>query len=384
MKISDIELINVLIPLTPSHLPKPVGRNYGAHMIVRVKCDNGLEGIGECYCGNATTAVAAVIRDTLASEIIGHEATNVAGLYERMVRSGFYFGRGLVYSCAVSAVEMALWDIVGKHFGASVHALLGGMVKRAVGPYPTLRAIVNETEEKSVPAYASMQTFSTPEEVAVIALEAVKAGFKSVKLHQVDLASVKTTREALGDEVEITMDPNGYFNTLEAERFAKSLAEYNVGWLEEPIWPPDDYKALAHLRRRSPIPIAGGENESTIFGFERIFEVEAFDILQPEVLVVGGILESFKVFSMAQARNIPIAPHNFRFGPVLAASIHLSLLFPNVVMLETPWFKLETDLLKEGPVISNGYAKLPERPGLGILVDEDVIKEYRVKEFPRK
>jgi L-alanine-DL-glutamate epimerase-like enolase superfamily enzyme len=281
-------------------------------------------------------------------------------------------------------VEIALWDILGKHYGAPVHALLGGVAKRTVAPYPTLRALADEAEDKSVVAYASMQTFRTSEEVAMVAMEAVKAGFKSIKLHQVDLDSVRATREAVGNDIEITIDPNGFFNPLEAERFAKSLVKYNVGWLEEPIWPPDDYKALAQLRRRSPIPIAGGENESTIFGFERIFEAEAFDILQPEVLVVGGILESFKVFSMAQARNISIAPHNFRFGPVLAASIHLSLLFPNVVILETPWFKLEADLLKEGPLILNGCAKLPERPGLGILVDEDVIKEYRIKEFPRK
>jgi L-alanine-DL-glutamate epimerase-like enolase superfamily enzyme len=384
MKISDIQLINILIPLAASALPKPVGRNYGAHMLVRIKCDNGLEGFGEGYCGNATTAVADIIREMLAPEIIGQEATNVGGLYERMVRSGFYFGRGLVYSCAVSAVEMALWDIVGKHFGAPVYALLGGVAKRTVAPYPTLRAIIREAQEKRVPAYASMQTFSAPEEVVVIAKEAVKVGFKSVKLHQVDLASVKATREALGDGVEITIDPNGYFNPLEAERFAKSLAEYDVGWLEEPIWPPDDYKALSYLRRRSPVPIAGGENESTIFGFERIFEEDAVDILQPEVLVVGGILESFKVFSMAQSRNIPVAPHNFRYGPVLAASIHLSLLFPNVIILETPWFQLEANLLKEGPVILNGHAELPDKPGLGVLVDENVVKEYRVKEFPRK
>lgn len=384
MKIVDIELINVLIPLAPSDLPKPVGHNYGAHMIVRVKCDNGLEGIGEGYCGNATTAVAAIIRDMLAPEIVNQEATNVAGLYERMVRSGFYFGRGLVYSCAVSAVEMALWDIIGKYLEAPVHLLLGGVGKRTVAPYPTLRALVDEVEEKSVPAYASMQTFRTPDEVAIIALEAVKAGFKSVKLHQVDLLSVKATRKALGEDAEITIDPNGFFNPLEAERFSKSLVEYNVGWLEEPIWPPDDYNALANLRRRSPIPIAGGENESTVWGFERIFEAEAFDILQPEVLVVGGILESFKVLSMAQARNVPVAPHNFRFGPVLAASIHLSLLFPNVIILETPWFQLEANLLREGPEISKGYARVPELPGLGVVIDEDVIKDYRVKEFPRK
>jgi L-alanine-DL-glutamate epimerase-like enolase superfamily enzyme len=281
-------------------------------------------------------------------------------------------------------VEIALWDILGKHYGAPVHALLGGVAKRTVAPYPTLRALADEAEDKSVVAYASMQTFRTSEEVAIVAMEAVKAGFKSIKLHQVDLDSVRATREAVGNDIEITIDPNGYFNSLEAERFARSLVEYNVGWLEEPIWPPDDYKTLANLRRRSPIPIAGGENESTVWGFERIFEVEAFDILQPEVLVVGGILESFKVFSMAQARNVPIAPHNFRFGPVLAASIHLSLLFPNVVILETPWFQLEANLHKEGPEISNGYAKVPELPGLGIVIDEDVIKDFRVKEFPRK
>jgi len=384
MKIEEIELINVLIPLASSSLPKPVGRNYGAYMLVRIKCDNGLEGIGEGYCGNGTAAVAAVITDMLAPEIIGQEATQIGYLYERMIRSGYYFGRGLIFSCAVSAVEMALWDVVGKHFGAPVYALLGGMARRMVAPYPTLRAIIRETEEKGVPAYASMQTFSTPEEVAAIAKEAVRAGFRSVKLHQVDLFSVKATREALGDRIEITMDPNGFFNTLEAERFAKGLAEYDVGWLEEPIWPPDDYKALAKLRRRSPVPIAGGENESTIWGFERIFAIESFDILQPEVLVVGGILESFKVFSMAQSRNVPLAPHNFRFGPVLAASIHLSLLFSNVVILETPWFKLEADLLREGPIISKGYAKLADLPGLGISLDKDVVKDYCVKEFPRK
>ena len=95
-------------------------------------------------------------------------------------------------------------------------------------------------------------------------------------------------------------------------------------------------------------------------------------------------MESVKVFSMAQSRNIPVAPHNFRFGPAFAAIAQLSLLFPNVRMLETPWFQLEANLLKEGPQIKNGRVTLPEKPGLGITVDEDVVKEYRVNTFPRK
>ena len=132
------------------------------------------------------------------------------------------------------------------------------------------------------------------------------------------------------------------------------------------------------------MPIAGGENECTIWGFKRIFETEAVDILQPEVAYLGGIMESFKVYSMAQSQNVPIAPHNFRYGPVLAASAHLSLLFPNVIALETPWFHLEANILKEGPEISNGQLKLTGKPGLGIVLDEDVVKDYRVDAFPRK
>lgn len=384
MKIEDVELVNVLIPLAPSGLPRPVGRNYGAHMLVRVKCDNGIEGIGEGYCGNATTAVAALIKDMFAPEIIGQEATNILYLYERMYRAGFYFGRVGVNSCAISALEIALWDILGKHYGAPVCCLLGGPGRRIVPPYPSLRGLLGDEENKMVPAYASMQTYATPDDVAVAALKAVKAGYKSVKLHQVDIDSVRATREAVGEEIEITMDPTAYFNPLEAERFAKELAEYDVGWLEEPIWPPDDYSALARLRKRSPVPIAGGENECTIWGFRRIFETEAVDILQPEVVTLGGIMESFKVYSMAQAQNVPIAPHNFRYGPVLAASAHLSLLFPNVITLETPWFQLEASVLKEGPEIINGYVQVSEKPGLGILVDEDVVKDYAVPALPRK
>jgi L-alanine-DL-glutamate epimerase-like enolase superfamily enzyme len=384
MKISKIELLKINIPLAPSDLPKPVGRNYGAFLLVRVKCDNGLEGLGEGYFGNATSAVAALISDMFAPEIISQEATDIGGLYERMYRSGFYFGRIGVNSCAISALEMALWDVVGKFYGAPVYRLLGGSGRGTVAPYPSLRPLELEAEEKGIPAYASMQSYRTPEEVAAVALAAVKAGYRSVKLHQVDIESVKATRQAVGEDVEITMDPTGFFSPLEADRFARKLAEYHVGWLEEPIWPPDDYRALGWLRQRSPVPIAGGENEYTIWGFERLFEANAVDILQPEVANLGGILESFKVYAMAQSRNIAVAPHNFRYGPVLAASAHLSLLFPNVISLETPWFQLEANPLKKGPEIIRGEVRLAEAPGLGIELDEDVARTYAVETFPRK
>jgi L-alanine-DL-glutamate epimerase-like enolase superfamily enzyme len=384
MKIRDIELVNVNIPVATSNLPKAVGRNYGCYMLVRVKCDNGIEGVSDGYYGNSSSAIAAVIKDALAPELIGQDPTNVAGLYERMYRAGFYSGRMGIYFYALSAVEMALWDITGKHYGAPVHALLGGVAKRTVASYPTLRAIIKEKEDDTMPVYASMQTFKTPEEVGIIAKAAKDVGFKSVKLHQVDIESVRAAREAVGDDVEVTMDVNGFFNPLDAVNFSRKLSEYNVGWFEEPIWPPDDYRALSQLRRCSAVPIASGENESTIYGFERLFDADCVDIIQPEVLVTGGILESVKVFSMAQARNIPIAPHNFKFGPVFAATIHLSLLFSSVIIMETPWFKLEADICKVGPTIKNGRAKLSGKPGLGIEIDEDVVKEYRVEKFPRK
>ena len=384
MIIEHITIDNVLIPLAASDLPKPAGRNYGAFMLVRIQCDNGLVGTGEGYSGNASAAVAAVITDMLAPELEGQDPTHIAGLCERMYRAGFYFGRNGVISTAISAVEIALWDIAGQHFKAPLHALLGGSVRGAAAPYPSLRQLVDSQDPLSIPAYASLQTYAHPEEVARSAQAAVEAGYGSVKLHQVDIESVRTTRRALGDSVEITVDPTGYFNPIEAERFAVQLAEYGVGWLEEPIWPPDDYAALARLRSRSPVPIAGGENETTIWGFNRLFEQQAVDILQPEVANLGGILESFKIYAMAQSKNIPVAPHNFRYGPVLAASAHLSLMFPNVIILETPWFQLEADILKTGPEIVGGRVRVPAAPGLGIEVDEEVVRDYRVAAFPRK
>jgi L-alanine-DL-glutamate epimerase-like enolase superfamily enzyme len=134
----------------------------------------------------------------------------------------------------------------------------------------------------------------------------------------VDIESVRAAREAVGDDVEVTMDVNGFFNPLDAVNFSKQLAKYNVGWFEEPIWPPDDYRALAQLRQRSAVPIASGENESTIYGFERLFEADCVDIIQPEVLVTGGILESVRVFSLAQAAKHsqhPTTLNSVRFWP---------------------------------------------------------------------
>lgn len=382
MKIVNVALEKIFIPLAPG-LPEPTGRHYGGHMLVRVRCDNGLEGVGERYCGNATSAVAAVIEDMLAPALIGQEAADVAGLYERMFRSSFYFGRGGIVLNAISALEIALWDILGKHLGVPVYALLGGSVRQSMASFPSLQSLMRKEDKELAPAYASMQTYKTPDDVAEAAMKAVEAGFRSIKLHQIDIESVKATREAVGDEIEISIDPTGRFNPLEAENFAKKLAEYNVSWLEEPIWPPDDYCALARLKSRSPIAIAGGENEGTVWGFRRILDAQAVDILQPEVANMGGILESLKVYALAQSHNIPIAIHNFKYGPVLAASAHLALLFPNVIWLETPWFHLEADILKVAPEISNGHVKLTRKPGLGIEVDEDVIREYRVEVFPR-
>jgi len=380
MKIAEIEVNKVFIPLAPG-LPKPTGNHYGGHMLIRIRCDNGMEGVGERYCGKASSAVETIIHDMLAPAIIGQDPLNIAGLYERMFKSSFYFGRGGIVSNAISGVEIGLWDIFGKHFHAPVYTLLGGSVRQSLAPFVSLQPLVKKVTANTIPAYASMQTYKTPEDVAFAAKKAVNAGFKSVKLHQFDIDSVKAAREELGDDIEITIDPNGYFNPLQAERFAKELADYDVGWLEEPIWPPDDYQALARLRQSSPVPIAGGESESTIWGFRRIFDSAAFDILQPEVANLGGIMESYKIYAMAQSHNIPLAIHNFRYGPVLAASAHLSLLFPNVISLETPWFQLEANVLKEQPEISNGQVKISDKPGLGITVDEDVVKEYRVEAF---
>jgi L-alanine-DL-glutamate epimerase-like enolase superfamily enzyme len=259
---------------------------------------------------------------------------------------------------AISGVELALWDIAGKARGTPVHALWGGPVQ------PRVRA------------YASLLRYDRPEQVAAAARQVVAAGFRGVKLHQTDVASVRATREAVGPEIELMLDVNCPWTPAEAIRMGRALAEYRLAWLEEPVWPPEDYRALARVRAAVPMPIAAGENEGTRYGFRELIARRAVDVLQPSVTKVGGLGEARKICALADSWNVAVVPHSFYFGPGLAATLQLIAATPGIDWVEFPGGELETPLLAAPIEAVDGWVSVPTGPGLGVEVDAAALRRH--------
>ena len=224
--------------------------------------------------------------------------------------------------------------------------------------------------------YASLLRFETPTQVAQAVSAALVLGYTAVKLHQVDVDSVAAAREAAGADVDIMLDTNCPWTVEEAIRLGRRLERYELRWLEEPVWPPEDYAGLARVRQAVRIPIACGENEATVFAFRDIVRAGAADIVQPSITKVGGLLEMKKIATVAAAANVTFVPHSFYFGPGLAATIHVVASTPGVPYMEMPPGHLVTPLMAEPIRCNGGVVTVPEGPGLGADPDPDVLTRY--------
>src|SRR3990170_7204612 len=197
-----------------------------------------------------------------------------------------------------------------------------------------------------------------------------------LKVHQTDVASVRAAREAVGPNVELMLDVNPPGPPAEPLDMAGALEPYRLFWFEEPVWPPEDYTGLAEVARATDTPIALGENESTLFGFREIVERRAGDILQPSITKVGGITEFKKIAALAQAANLPIAPHSFYFGPGLAATLHVAATWGGAMPVEFPTGEHETPFLAKPIVARDGHVEVPTGPGLGVDINEDALRRH--------
>jgi len=227
-----------------------------------------------------------------------------------------------------------------------------------------------------LPVYASLLRYDSPAEVARASAAFASRGFRMLKLHQTDVASVRAAREAVGPDVELMLDTNCPWTPDEAIAMARALAPYRLYWLEEPVWPPEDYSGLARVAAATETPIALGENESTVWGFREIIERRAADILQPSITKVGGIAEFRKIVALAQAANLPVAPHSFYFGPGLAATLHVAASFGGSLPVEFPTGELETPFLTRPIEARDGWVEVPRGPGLGIEINEEAIRRH--------
>ncbi|MBI3636646.1 MAG: mandelate racemase/muconate lactonizing enzyme family protein [Candidatus Rokubacteria bacterium] len=356
MKITEVRAIPLAIPLQAMTPPSPWAPNLAKQILVRVTTDAGLVGWGEAFAYGAPRAVCAMIEDAIAPLVIGEDATRIEALTRKMHEALMIWGRRGLGMFGITGVELALWDLAGKARGVPVYALLGGLTQ------PNVRA------------YASLLRYPTPADVARAAAACVAQGYTAIKLHQIDVESVAAARDAVGDAVDIMLDTNCPWTVDDAIAMGRRLERYRLRWLEEPVWPPEDYAGLARVRAAVSMPIASGENEATAFGYRAMIAAGAADILQPSMTKVGGLGEMRKIAALAAAANVTLVPHSFYFGPGLAATLHFVAATPGIPYVEFPPGRLEAPLTTIRCV--DGRVGVGDAPGLGADPDPAVLARY--------
>jgi L-alanine-DL-glutamate epimerase-like enolase superfamily enzyme len=365
MKIAKIESIPLRIPFTtggPSGAAVwgKAGLQTADSLIVSVTTDTGVVGWGEAFGFVAVPAVKVAIDSILAPECIGRDTTQPGKLSLDLQKKFHVFGRSGALIHGLSAIDIALWDIAGKVAKQPVYQLLGG------------------SDVVSLPSYASLARYNDPEFVAKNVVRALKSGYRHLKLHEIDVNCVRAAREAAGDDVEIMLDVNCPWSVREALDMAKQLRPLNLRWLEEPVWPPENYSGLARVRAEGGIPIAAGENASTVMDFQHLLEAKAVDFIQPSPAKMGGLTELSKVSAMANANNTTVRIHTFYDGPGLLAAIHANAALGGAgAMVEWRYFDLEEQLYGDAIIPKNGVMAVPQGPGLGFEPRADVIRKYR-------
>ena len=327
-------------------------------LLVRVTTDEGHEGWGEAFGFRAVASAKLAVEELIAPICIGQDATRIVPLMLEVQRKLHVFGRGGPLFFGLSAVEIALWDIAGKAANAPLCRLLGG----GVG---------------DLKCYASLLRFTDPAVVRANVGRAKDGGFHALKLHEIEVPAISAARDEVGADVELMVDVNCAWTLNEAQRKVEEIKEFRLKWLEEPIWPPENFDGLAHLRKTHAVPIAAGENVSTLMDFERLLAAEAVDFVQPSVAKMGGISEIRKVFSLAALHNVVGMPHTFYDGPGLLAAIHVTAALGGPdAMIEWRMFDLEAQVYGSALLPRNGRIPVPQKPGLGMDPDPEVIRSY--------
>jgi L-alanine-DL-glutamate epimerase-like enolase superfamily enzyme len=225
-------------------------------------------------------------------------------------------------------------------------------------------------------AYASLPRYQTAEQAVEVAVRCVESGYRAIKLHQRDIESVEQVRKEVGDEITLMVDVNGLWTPRRAVEKIKQLEPFDVLWIEEPVKPMDDYEGLAFVKSRSNIWVAAGENEYTHYGFKEIIDKQAVDILQPDVTKSGGLMVCRKILALAEAWNLQLVPHCYYFGPGVAATLHFAASNRLSDYVEIHAVPLEASFIQPSLRPVNGFLKVPDQPGLGIEIDEEVVKKY--------
>ncbi|MDB5412134.1 MAG: L-alanine-DL-glutamate epimerase [Rubritepida sp.] len=320
-------------------------------LLVRIETEDGLHGWGEGFGFNLVDTTQDALDRLLAPACIGQDATGIAGLCRMLARRFHNFGRNGAVTFGISGIDIALWDLAGKRAGKPLHAMLGKAARRRV------------------PAYASLLRYGVPDDVARNTTAAVQLGYRHIKLHEVNLDCIRAARAAAPMEIPLMLDINCAWDTAEqAVEFCRAVAGMNVRWVEEPVWPPEDFAAIAAVRAAGGVGIAAGECLGEPASLGAMMAAGAVDVVQPSVTKIGisGVLA---VQALAARYGVAVVPHCPYFGPGLLASLHLLAAAPVEEPLEVYFADLAAPPYP-ALIPRRGYVAVPQGPGLGMALDE--------------
>jgi len=371
MKITNVQAIVLKLPEISSEAD-----GTQDDLLIVVETDEGITGYGEVdtspYVGKAVVE-AYMSHGTcygLREVVVGSDPFDHEQIWNDMWAKTYYYGRTGPVMHVMSGIDMAIWDIMGKATGKPVHKLLGGSYSDKVRAYASaLMPSSKDGVKKMVDSYVS-QGFT-----------AIKFGWGPLGYDvHLDIDLVKTARKAAGDHVELMIDIGKRYRLKPAMYVAKALEQLNVYWLEEPL-PAEDYEGYKRLAASTTLRIATGEEESGRLAFDRLIRETHIDVVQPDMSRCGGLTEAKKIATLAADHNILCVPHAFKTGVLVAASIHLIAAIPHAPFLEFSVTEsgIRKELLAEPFVQKDGFVDVPQKPGLGIEINPDVIKKYGVR-----
>ena len=352
---------------------------------VKVQTDEGIHGWGEAYTQSDRDVQVTAHIDQLRRYLIGRDPRAVKH-FTQWAYDDFAGRRGAMdFWCAVSGIEHALWDIVGKAAGMPVHMLLGGPCRGKIRVYAngwggggsSPDALARRAEAVAEMGFTAMKFDPIPGPWRT---------FVSKDVENAAIENVRAVRDAVGWDVDILIEMHRRLAPMHARRIGREIERYKPFWYEEPVL-AENVDALAAVKRDVNIPVVTGEELYTKFEFREVFEKQAADIINPDVCNVGGILELKEIAAMAEPYYVVVSPHNFNSTTLgLAATLQVSAAIPNFLITEY-FVNLEDfgrDIAKTPFAVENGYIQVPDAPGIGMDLDEDRLAAYPYKPFPSR
>lgn len=362
MEIKNVRTTEVSIPAKNRKAPLVT-------YLIEVTTDEGVIGIGESRSQNIPHGILSSIVDKcLKPVVVGCNPFDVELLYDKMYKATQNIGQKGLLIIAISGVELALWDIIGKATKLPVYSLIGGCI------------------HKDIEGYASVGGYP-PAEAVKVAQHCKDLGFNAIKFHAKEVESSIATRKAMGDDFKIMLDVNGLWTPDEAIRKAWELADAKMTWLECPVYPQEDVAGTAKVTAAvgHRVPICAGENEYTIWGFKNFMEKNAVNIINHDTVKCGGLWQAKKIAAMAEVEQILCAPHSACGEVGLETALHLTTSTPNCAYAEIHAWQLSVmegfveSILKKPLELRKGMIQASNRPGFGVELDMKVLEKYTVR-----